>query len=114
MTDIVNTASITASPTGGTSFNGREAVEVYRATVIAHGLRLYARTGIRPNRAYTPTNMMAAAAQITGQKFGRRDYMGAYEALMKWAKAQAALIAARNVCQGVIDNINSGKEGSTG
>jgi hypothetical protein len=59
-----------------TSFVGRDAVEVFRLRVIASGLRLYAKTGIKPNRAYTPSAMLAAAEQVTGKKYKR----GAYEA----------------------------------
>jgi len=86
---------IKSHPHGGMSFAGR-GVDVYRATVIASGLKLYAKTGIKPNRAYTPTAMMAAAREITGRKFKARDYMGASEALTEWAKALAAVIHAEN------------------
>ena len=79
---------------GGMSFVGPNAVEVYAATVIAGGLRMYARCGMIPNRGYTPTAMMRRAAQITGRKFKARDYLGAADALKEWATAQAAAIHA--------------------
>ena len=63
------------------SYDGREAVEVFRAKVMASGLRLYAKTGMKPNRMYTPTAMMRCAAEITGRKFKARDYAGAAAAL---------------------------------
>lgn len=59
----------------------------YAMLAIAHGLRLYANTGLRPNRAYTPKAMMAAAERYTGQTFKPRAYLEAAEALR--AKAVA-------------------------
>lgn len=56
----------------------------YQAIVIKNGLRLYAKTGMKPNRAYTPSAMMAVAARITGRKFKARDYTSAADALEAW------------------------------
>lgn len=66
-------------------FSGPEAVGRYRAITIAAGLRLYARTGMKPNRAYTPKAMMKAAQAITGQTFKPRDYQAASDALRRYA-----------------------------
>jgi len=84
--------SITATAAGGTVFAGAKAVDVYRATALSHGLRLYAKSGMLPNRAWTPRLMMNAATQITGTKFKARDYEGAATALKAWADATAAQI----------------------
>lgn len=67
-----------------TSFVGASAVNVFAAIALKHGLKLYAATGMRPNRMYTPKNMMAAAERTTGKKFKARDYAGAVEALELW------------------------------
>jgi hypothetical protein len=67
-----------------TSFVGPAAVAIYRATVIESALRLYAKSGLRVNRAYTPAAMMRVAAEITGKKFKARDYLGAADALRAW------------------------------
>lgn len=75
-----------------TGFIGPDAVAFYRATVIAGGLRLYAKTGMQPNRAYTPSAMMRVAAEITGKKFKARDYLGAADALKEWAEAAKAAL----------------------
>lgn len=75
------------------SFVGREAVNVYAMAVLASGLHLYAKTGIKPNRAYTPSAMMKAAAQYTGQKFKARDYEGAAAALFHRVQAEKERIA---------------------
>jgi hypothetical protein len=75
---------IHAHASGSTSFVGPDAVGIYRATVIESALRFYARTGMRVNRAYTPTAMMRAASEITGRKFKTRDYIGAADAIHAW------------------------------
>lgn len=74
---------------GVTTFSGRGAVDVYRALVIASGLELYAKTGMKPNRAYTPSAMMKAAREFTGKTLKARDYVGAAKALREWADSQA-------------------------
>lgn len=77
---------------GGTSFVGPRAVDVYVATVLASGLRLYAKTGIKPGRSWTPKNMMAKAAEITGLTFKARAYNEAADALTATAIAGAEAI----------------------
>jgi hypothetical protein len=49
----------------------------YRAVVIKHALILYAETGMKANRMYTPTNMLNAAAGITGKTYKRGQYVQA-------------------------------------
>lgn len=58
----------------------------FQAVSLASALKLYAKTGIKANRAYTPTAMMRTAQKITGKTFASRDYMGASKALLEWAK----------------------------
>lgn len=67
-------------------FSGQAGVATFQASVIKSGLSLYAKTGMRPNRAYTPSAMMKMATHITGKKFKARDYMGAVDALDIWIK----------------------------
>lgn len=76
------------------TFAGEGAVNVFAMAVIASGLRLYAKTGMLPNRAYTPTKMMAAAERYLGQTFKKRDYLGAAEALSQRVQEEKARIAA--------------------
>lgn len=74
------------------SFVGPDAVALFRAATIASGLRLYAKTGMRPNRMWTPTAMLAAATGITGKKYRRGEYAKAAEDVSKWvAEMKAAL-----------------------
>lgn len=76
------------------SFTGREAVDVFAMAVIASGLRLYAKTRMQPNRAYTPTAMLRAAERHTGRKFKRGQYLEAAEALSARVQSEKARIAA--------------------
>jgi hypothetical protein len=99
--------SITANPSGGTTFAGPGAVNVMRATVIGHALLLYHRTKMLANRAYTPKAMIRAAEQITGQQFKARAYEEAGNALIAFARNEAARI-------NITNQINSGKEGRKG
>lgn len=52
-------------------------MDVFRARVIATGLRLYAKTKMMPNRHYTPTAMLRAASEMTGEKYKRGEYLKA-------------------------------------
>ncbi len=72
-----------------TSFSGNHGMAVYRALVIASGLKLYAKTGMKPNRTYTPSAMMKAASELTGQAFKARDYFEAAKALTTFAELHA-------------------------
>ena len=70
-----------------TTFTGQAGVSTYQAIVLKHGLKLYAATGMKPNRMWTPTRMLALASEITGKKFKRGQYMEAHRALADWVDA---------------------------
>ena len=72
-----------------TTFNGPAGVSVFRALTIARALRLYDKTGMKVNRAYTPTAMLKAAAEITGLTFKRGEYEKAAQALTLFAETTA-------------------------
>lgn len=79
------------------SFTGEGAVNVFAMAVIASGLRMYAKTGMRPNRAYTPTNMMRAARGHLGDAakgIGAREYLKMADKLTEKVQAEKARIAA--------------------
>ena len=61
-------------------------IAAYKLQVLATGLTLYAKTGIRPNRHLTATKMVQLATQATGQKFGR-NYLAAAAACRAQAQA---------------------------
>lgn len=49
----------------------------YRNLVIAHGLEMYSKYRMIPNSGYTPKRMLEVAGEITGKKYGRREYLQA-------------------------------------
>jgi len=53
----------------------------FQRIVIAGALELYAKTGMKVNRAYTPKNMIATAERLLGRKLPKRDYLGAAKLL---------------------------------
>lgn len=52
-------------------------VEARVGLTIASALTLYAKTKLKVNRAYTPTNMLNAATKITGVTYKRGEYQKA-------------------------------------
>lgn len=70
-------------------------MDIYRARVIASGLRLYAKTGMKPNAHYTPTNMLRAASAITGEKYKRGEYLKAADDLTRIADEMQPVAVAR-------------------
>jgi hypothetical protein len=74
-------------------FEGKEEVNLYRAIVIKHALLLYAKTGMKPNRAYTPTRMLQVATEYTGNHYKRGQHAIAAADMQLWIeneKQQAA------------------------
>lgn len=87
----MNDSEIKSGP-GGITFAGPDAVALFRATAIASGLRLYAKTGMKPNRAWTPSAMLKAAGGLTGKTYKRGQYQQAADDVKAWADAMAAAI----------------------
>lgn len=83
---------IEAHGDGGVSYVGLDAVSLYRATALKSGLRLYAKTGMKPNSAWTPTAMLAAAGGITGKRYKRGQYAAAAADLQIWIDAMRAAL----------------------
>ena len=54
---------------------------VYQAMTLRAAIKLYARFGMKPNRAYTPTAMLATAGRLTGKTFKRGQFQAAHDAL---------------------------------
>ncbi len=79
---------------------------VYAMRVLASGLKLYARTGMKPNRLYTPTNMLRAASSHTGAKYKRGEYLKAAEDLTRIADEMQPVAVQR----GDISHVTSGEE----
>jgi hypothetical protein len=69
------------------TFSGPKGVATYRAITLKHGLKLYAKHGIKPNSAWTPTAMLRTAGQITGKTYKRGQYEQAIADLEAWINA---------------------------
>lgn len=69
-----------------TTFTGTAGTATFQAIALKRGIKLYAATGMKPNRAWTAKNMRLTAEKITGQKFKARDYAGMIDALDNWIK----------------------------
>ena len=65
----------------------RTGPRLWQALAIKHALRLYAATGIKANRSYTPSNMLKAASKITGNAYKRGQYQEAVADLAAWVDA---------------------------
>jgi hypothetical protein len=65
---------ISSHGNGGMTFAGPKGVGVFQALTLASGLRLYAETGVKPNRAWPPTAMLDLAARLTGVKYKRGQF----------------------------------------
>lgn len=73
-------------------FVGPDAVALFRAVVIGSALRTYAQTGLRMNRAYTPTAMLKAATGITGKTYRRGEHLKAADDIKVWCDAMRAAL----------------------
>lgn len=65
---------------GAVSFTG-DSVPNYQILVIRRAILLYRDTGMKANRAYTPTNMKLTAERLTGLTFKRGDWTAMANAL---------------------------------
>jgi len=68
-----------------TGYVGPEATEAFRAISIGSALKFYAKTGMKVNRVYTPTRMLAVASSMTGKTYKRGQYEQAGDDLIGWA-----------------------------
>jgi hypothetical protein len=77
---------------GGTSFVGRDAVALYRATVIAQGLEMYAKHKMRLTRSASPTDLLVMASALTGKVYKRGQYLTAAADVRIWCNAMRAAL----------------------
>lgn len=75
-----------------TAFVGEDAVSFFAAAVLVSALRMYAKCGIRANRAYTPTNMRVAATRITKKSYKRTELLKAADEVEAWAWTMKAAL----------------------
>ena len=62
-------------------FSGPSQVDRFVAVTLRQAIKLYRLHGMKVNRAYTPTAMLARASQLTGKKFKRGQFAEAEAAL---------------------------------
>jgi hypothetical protein len=55
----------------GTVFAGKDQVDMFVLIVLKNGISLYLKTGMKPNRAWTPTAMRIKATSYTGIEYAR-------------------------------------------
>jgi len=67
-----------------TVFSGERATRLFQAGVILGAMKLYAKTGMKANRAYTPKNMLLTAGNIVGKTYKRGQMQRAIEDLASW------------------------------
>lgn len=77
---------------GGTTFVGIDAVSLFSATALKHGLSMYAKFKMMPNRAWTPTAMLKAATRLTGKKYKRGQHQIAADDVKVWCDAMASAL----------------------
>ena len=73
----------------GTSFSGSD-MDIVNAAALAAGLRLYAKSGIKPTKVYTPTYMRKLATHFTGRKYGRNNLLQAAADLSAFVEERKA------------------------
>lgn len=76
-----------------TMFAGKEEVNTFVLVALKGAIKLYVATGMKANRAYTPTNMLRKAGELTGKTYKRGqleqagdDLQALYEDILKKRK----------------------------
>ncbi len=78
--------------TSSTTFVGPDAVQLFAAMALRMAINLYLDTGLKANRAYTPTAMRAAATRITGKPYTRAQLAQASADIKAWSDAMKAAL----------------------
>jgi hypothetical protein len=81
---------------GGTIFTGPD-VNTFVLIALKAALRMYADTGMRPNRAWTATAMLRKASEFTGRTYKRgqhaiaaQDLQAIYDGIIAERESEAA------------------------
>lgn len=70
--------------------------KLYAAIALKHALRFYDKTGMKPNRAWTPTAMLRKAGEIMDKKYTRGEYLVAADDLEEAIDVVKLLLNARD------------------
>lgn len=82
-------SSVTFGATGGTTFQGPDAVALYRAIALKAAL-LLAERGLVINRHMSRAKLLAAATALTGKPYKRGAYLAAADDVQAWVEAMKA------------------------
>lgn len=81
---------------GGTIFTGED-VNTFVLITLKSGLKLYAETGMKPNRMWTATAMLRKASEFTGKAYKRgqaaiaaQDLQAIYNCIIAERESEAA------------------------
>jgi len=64
-----------------------DGITAYRAVALKVGLKLYVKTGLKPNSKWTLMNMLSSAGRITGKVYKRSQANEAIADLEAWIRA---------------------------
>lgn len=73
------------------SFNGREAVEVFRCAALMSAIGLLSK-GIKPSRGWTMKRALAMASQYSGKHYKRGEHEQAVRDLRVWKETMRSAI----------------------
>lgn len=73
---------------------GKDAISLYRASTLAVGLQMYAKTGIKLTRVASPGAMLKMATEYTGKTYKRGEYLKAAEDVRIWTATMRAALPA--------------------
>lgn len=88
----MTTSNITIGQNGAMSFNGPDAVNLYRANMIRQGIKLHMTTGMILTRGATITKLFGMASEYTGNKYKRGQHEKAIADMTAWIDAAMASI----------------------
>lgn len=77
---------------GGTSFVGPDAVNLFRAATLKGALKMYAACKIVPTRGVTATSMLKMATPYTGKTYKRGEHAKAAEDMTAWIETMKAAL----------------------
>lgn len=64
-----------------TTFSGPAQVNTFVMITLKSAIKLYIQTGMKANRAYTPTNMLHKAGELLGKTYKRGQLQQAHDDL---------------------------------
>lgn len=99
-------SKITVSSGGAVTFEGPDAIQLFRANQIRSALGLH-KTGMRMSRGVTNRILFEQASQITGKKYKMKDFDRAREDLKIWIDAMKAAMPIQH-SEGLVSGVRAG------